>query len=97
MLDEKDIKKLVKAQKEIFATKEDIENLIDIVGTKDELENFRTELKADIMSVKKDINKDINKVVEILYKMDGKLDEVVQNSKDVEYIKNILNITATKR
>jgi len=37
MLDDNDIKKLIKAQKEVFVTKEEFEGLIDVVATKEEV------------------------------------------------------------
>ena len=66
MLDDKDVEKLIKAQKEVFVTKEEFESLIDIVATKDELNAVKT---------------DINKIGETLEKMDKKLDEVVKVKK----------------
>ncbi len=46
MLDDNDIKKLIEAQKEVFVTKEDLEGLIDIVATKQELGDVGKRLDA---------------------------------------------------
>lgn len=46
MLDDNDIKKLIEAQKEVFVTKEDLEGLIDIVSTKQELNEVGKRLDA---------------------------------------------------
>lgn len=89
MLDNNDIEKLIKAQKEAFkedfSTRKEIEHLIDIVATKADLEKFEN---------KTDTN--INKIINMLGKMDGKLDEVVGLKHRVEYIETTLNITALK-
>jgi len=70
MLDDKDIQKLIKAQKEVFATKEDVENLIDIVATKEEFAEFKDEFfdkqdeiltKLDALSQEKTIGDEQDK------------------------------------
>ncbi len=53
MLDDKDIQKLIKAQKEVFVTKEEFEGLIDIVATKEEMR----EMGKDIKYIKGKIDK----------------------------------------
>jgi len=37
MLDNNDIKKLIEAQKEVFVTKQEFENFIEIIATKNDL------------------------------------------------------------
>lgn len=86
MLDDKDVEKLIKAQKEVFVTKEEFEGLIDIVVTKDEVNNLGNRLDGRM-----------GKIENVLEKMDKKLDEVVQTSKEVEYIRNTLGIPALKK
>jgi predicted RNA-binding protein YlqC (UPF0109 family) len=86
MLDDKDVQKLIKAQKEVFVTKEEFESFIDIAVTKEDLQKFGTKTDANI-----------NKIVTMLGKMDDKLDTVVKLDKEVEYIKNALNLPALKK
>lgn len=108
MLDNNDIEKLIKAQKKVFATKEDLADLKEVFVTKEEFEGFMeiAATKDDIAEIRKEMatkddlkatNTNINKIVEILGKMDKKLDEVVQTSKEVEYIKNTIGIPALKK
>ena len=94
MLDDKDIQKLIKAQKEAFkedfSTRKEIEYLIDIVATKQDLEKLATKEDLEKISTKTD------KIVAMLGKMDEKLDGAVNLGNEVEYIKNTLNIPALK-
>jgi|GEM_PF-3311479 len=71
MLTKKDIESLIKAQKEVFVTKEEFEGLIDIVATKDELKNLAT--KGELFSLEKrlgdkidDMGKDLSEIKTIL-------------------------------
>ncbi|MCX6723908.1 MAG: hypothetical protein NT155_01890 [Candidatus Staskawiczbacteria bacterium] len=70
MLNDNDIQKLIKAQREVFATKEDVENLIDIVATKEEFAEFKDEFfdkqdeiitKLDALTQEKTIGDDQDK------------------------------------
>jgi len=79
MLDDKDVEKLIKAQKEVFVTKEEMEHLIDIVATKEEMKQG------------------FDKIDNHLTLIDKKLDKVDIIEKEVDYIKNILNIPAIKK
>jgi len=45
MLDDNDIQKLVKAQKEVFVTKEEFEGLINVVATKEDLNKVGEDVK----------------------------------------------------
>ena len=98
MLDDNDIQKLKSAFatkedfKEDFSTKKEIEYLIDIVATKEEMNNLASRLDGRMGKM----DERMGGIENILKKMDEKLDEVVKTSKDVEYIKNILNIPAMK-
>lgn len=51
MLEEKDIKKLIEAQKEVFVTKEDLEGLKEIFVTKQDLEGL-----IEIVATKKEMD-----------------------------------------
>ncbi|OGZ79401.1 MAG: hypothetical protein A2528_03695 [Candidatus Staskawiczbacteria bacterium RIFOXYD2_FULL_37_9] len=95
MLDNNDIEKLIKAQKEVFVTKDEFKSFIEIAAKKDDIAEMRKDMatKDDIKGIKGDVNK----IVDLLGKMDGKLDEVVQTSKEVEYIKNMLAIPVLKK
>lgn len=101
MLDNNDIEKLSKVfatkkdLKETFVTKDEFEGFMEIAATKDDITEIRREMatKDDIKGVKGDINK----IAETLGKMGKKLDEVVQISKEVEYIRNTLGIPALKK
>jgi len=57
MLDDNDIKKLIVAQKEVFVTKEEMEHLIDIVATKDEISDFRNEMNKRFDSLDQKLDK----------------------------------------
>lgn len=97
MLDDKDIEKLSevfatkKDLKETFVTKEEFEGFIEIAATKADIEMLATKEDLKRTDVK------VDKIVETLGKMDEKLDEVIQINKEVEYIKNTLNIPALKK
>jgi trehalose-6-phosphate synthase len=82
MLEDKDIEKIIKSQKEAFVTKEEFENFIEIVATKEEV---------------KSVDKKIDRVMDILVKMDGKLDEATGLKHRVEYIENILSVSVNKK
>jgi hypothetical protein len=56
MFDDKDIKKLIEAQKEVFVTKEEFEGLIDIVATKEDLNAFATKEDLNAFATKEDLN-----------------------------------------
>jgi len=86
MLDNNDIQKLIKAQKEVFATKDDIENLIDIVATKDEMSKGFNK-----------IDENLKKVFNQLKTMDDKLDDISSVKHRVDYIENALKIQPLKK
>ena len=54
MLDDNDIQKLIEAQKEVFVTKEDLEGLIDIVATKQEV----TAIAKDVKEIKEKLSEE---------------------------------------
>jgi hypothetical protein len=86
MLDDKDIQKLIKAQKEIFVTKEEFEGLINIVATKEELKGVEEKLSG----VEK-------RLVEKLNVIDKKMDKVDVIEKEVGYIRNTFSIPVLKK
>jgi len=96
MIDDKDIEKLSevfatkKDLKETFVTKEEFEGFMEITATKQDLERFATKEDLAKLSTKTD------KIVDILGKMDEKLDEVVGLKHRVGYIENTLNIQPAK-
>jgi hypothetical protein len=108
MLDDKDIKKLIKAQKEAFqedfakidakfdnlsenfVTKKEFEGFMEITATKQDLEKFTT--KEDLR--KTDVK--VDKIINILGRMDEKLDETNKLKHRVEYIETTLNIQPLK-
>ena len=45
MIDDKDIEKLIKAQKEVFVTKGEFEGLMEVVAMKDDLERIESKLE----------------------------------------------------
>lgn len=49
MITNEDIQNLIKAQKEVFVTKEEFKGLIDIVATKDGLKNFATKENLNVL------------------------------------------------
>jgi len=67
--------------KEVFVTKEEFEGFMETATTKDDI----TGIKGDI-----------NKIVNLLGKMDEKLDNVGNLNHRVEYIENTLNIQPLK-
>jgi hypothetical protein len=83
MLDNNDIQKLIKAQKEVFVTKEEFEGLIDIVATKTDLENFAT--KTDL----NDVAKDVKEIKSLLIDFGGRTKKLETK---VDYIENVLSI-----
>lgn len=86
MLDDNDIEKLIKAQKEVFVTKEEMEHLIDIVATKDELNGLKGEMKQGFDKIDKHLDL-----------IDRKLDKVEVIEKEVDYIKNTFDVPAIKK
>lgn len=82
MLEDKDIEKIIKSQKEAFVTKEEFESFVEIVATKEEV---------------KKVDKKIDRVMDILVKIDGKLDETTSLRHRVEYMENILSVPANKK
>jgi len=94
MLDNNDIEKLIKAQKEAFVTKEEFESFMEIAATKDDIAEIKKEMatKDDIKVVKSDINK----IVNLLGKMDEKLDNIGNLKHRVDYIENSLSIQPLK-
>lgn len=59
MLTNQDIQKIIEANKEVFATKDDIKSFT----TKEDLKNFAT--KDDIIGIKEDLNNKFNKAFKI--------------------------------
>ena len=91
MLDDKDIQNLIKAQKEVFVTKEEFEGLIDIVATKEELENLK-----NIVATKKEvgvIGKDVKEIKTLLIDF-GTRTKTLEG--EVDFIKNSLHIQPIK-
>jgi len=86
MLDDKDIKKLIVAQKEVFATGKEVEYLIDIVATKEEMKQGFDK-----------IDKNLKKVFEVLKVMDDKLDDVSSVKHRVDYMETALNMQPIKK
>lgn len=70
MLEEKDIQKLIEAQKEIFVTKDDLEGLIEIVATKKEIEDLREEMRDGFNKLK---DQEINPLKERVRKAENAL------------------------
>ncbi|MBA7619126.1 hypothetical protein ES703_26462 [subsurface metagenome] len=46
MLEDKDIQKIIEANREVFATKEDLANLFSSVATKEEFDELRQEVSS---------------------------------------------------
>lgn len=110
MLEDNDIKKIIEAQKEVFATKtdidakfkgldenfatkKDVENLIDIVATKEELNELRDEvggMKKEMQNLKTEMKSGFASINE-------KLDDVISLRHRVEFIENTLNIQPAKK
>lgn len=72
--------------KENFSTKKEIEYLIDIVATKDELKGVEEKLSG--------VEKRLGEKLDII---DKKLDKVNSIEKEVEYIRNTFSIPAIKK
>lgn len=51
MLEDKDIQKLIEAQKEVFATKTELANMFSVVATKEELNELKEEVSGLRQSV----------------------------------------------
>jgi len=95
MLDDKDIKKLIDAQKEVFVTKEEFEGLIDIVATKEELKSLAT--KEELNGVKDSLDqvgKDVKEIKSLLIDF-GTRTKTLEG--EVDFIKNSLNIQPIKK
>ena len=95
MLDDKDIKKLIDAQKEVFVTKEEFEGLIDIVATKEELKSLAT--KEELNGVKDSLDqvgKDVKEIKSLLIDF-GMRTKTLEG--EVDFIKNSLNIQPIKK
>ena len=90
MLDDKDVEKLIAAQKEVFVTKEEFEGLfeglIDIVATKEELKGVEEKLSG--------VEKRLGEKLDLINK---KLDKVDVIEKEVEYITNTFSVPALKK
>ncbi len=92
MLDDKDIKKLIAAQKEVFATKEDLEGLKENFATKQDIENL-----IDIVATKEEmseIGKDVKEIKSLLIDF-GTRTKTLEGEAD--FIKNSLNIQPIKK
>ncbi|MCX6719817.1 MAG: hypothetical protein NTV36_01785 [Candidatus Staskawiczbacteria bacterium] len=83
MLDDKDIKKLIAAQKEVFVTKEEFEGFMEIAATKDEMKQGFDKLGADIKEVK-------SLLIDF-----GTRTKTLEG--EVDFIKNSLNIQPIKK
>ncbi|KKQ22150.1 MAG: hypothetical protein A3G45_01095 [Candidatus Staskawiczbacteria bacterium RIFCSPLOWO2_12_FULL_37_15] len=90
MLDDKDIKKLIDAQKEVFVTKEEFEGLIDIVATKEELSGLKGEMKQGFDK----IGEDAKEIKSLLIDF-GTRTKTLEG--EVDFIKNSLNIQPIKK
>lgn len=66
MLTKKDIESLIKAQKEVFVTKEEFEGLIDIVATKDELKSGINGLEKRLGGKIDNLGKDLKEIKTVL-------------------------------
>jgi len=86
MLDNNDIKKLIEAQKEVFVTKDEMEHLIDIVATKEELKGVEGKLDG--------VAKDVKEIKSLLIDFGGRTKNL---ETDIGYIKNSLDIPAIKK
>lgn len=86
MLDDKDIKKLIEAQKEVFVTKEEFEGLIDIVATKEELRGVEGKLDG--------VAKDVKEVKSLLIDFGGRTKSLEVK---VDFVENTLNIQPIKK
>lgn len=108
MLDENDVKKLIEAQKKVFATKEDLtglkevfatkeefEGLIDIVATKEELENLKNIVatKEELKNTQKEILGEIGKRFD---SVDEKLKGIDKLETRIEYLETVLNLPVKK-
>ena len=51
MLDDKDVQKLIEAQKRVFATKTELANMFSVVATKDELSELKEEVSNLLESI----------------------------------------------
>lgn len=88
MLDEEDIQNLIKAQKEVFVTKEEFEGLIDIVVTKEDAKSFIT--KEDLKGIaSKD---DVQKLSKQLSSLSEELKANNRLETRMDHIENVLAI-----
>jgi hypothetical protein len=83
MLDDKDIKKLIVAQKEVFVTKEEFEGFMEIAATRDEMKQGFDKLGNDIKEVK-------SLLIDF-----GTRTKTLEG--EVDFIKNSLNIQPIKK
>lgn len=88
MFEDNDIEKLIKAQKEVFVTKEEFEGLIDIVVTKADAKSFAT--KDDLRGIAS--KEDIQKLSKQLSSLSEDLKVNNRLETRVGYIENVLSI-----
>lgn len=88
MLEDNDIEKLIKAQKEVFVTKEEFEGLMDIVVSKEDAKSFATKDDLRGIASKEDIQK-LSKQLSSLSE-DLKVNNGLETR--VDYIENVLSI-----
>jgi hypothetical protein len=91
MLDENDIKKLIEAQKEVFATKKDLTGLKEIFVTKEEFEGL-----IDIVATKEELNevgKDVKEIKSLLIDFGSRTKNLEIK---VDYIETVLNLPVKK-
>jgi len=87
MLDDNDIQKLIKAQKEVFVTKKEFEGLIDIVATKDDLKEFVT--KKDFDEFKDNSLSKLDRISEGIVPL--KEEKIIKDEQDIKQ-KKVLEI-----
>jgi hypothetical protein len=102
MLDDKDVQKLIEAQKKVFATKQDLDGLKEVFATKQDLDGLKEvfatkqdiENLIDIVATKEEMNnigKDVKEIKSLLIDFGGRT-RILENK--VDYIENTLNISA---
>lgn len=100
MLTNDDIQNLIKAQKEVFVTKEEFEGLIDIVATKKDIntliENVATKGDLENCATKSDLTEFKSEILsghdKILQKLDILLDEKPMKDAQDNKRRDVLNI-----
>lgn len=85
MLDDRDIKKLISAQKEVFATSKEVEHLIDIVATKEELSGVEGKIDGVV--------KDIKEIKSLLIDFGNR---TINLENEMQYIESSFNIQPLK-